>query len=87
MSIEELSSKGSPACQEAFAFLRDQLKASPNVEETVEYEPLKESEAPTYNVRKHQEFEFSSERNWRYSSSFQRRPFQLSRLTKPYLKD
>lgn len=51
MSIEELSSKGSPACQEAFAFLREQLKANPNVEETVEYEPLKESDAPSYNVR------------------------------------
>ena len=51
LSVEELSSKGSPACQEAFTFLRDQLKANPTVEETVEYEPLKESEAPTYNVR------------------------------------
>lgn len=51
MSIEELLSKGSPACQEAFAFLRDQLKADGNVEETVEYEPLKESDAPSYNVR------------------------------------
>ena len=50
MSVEELSSKGSPACQEAFAFLREQLKAEANVEETVEYEPLKESEAPSYNV-------------------------------------
>jgi hypothetical protein len=51
MSIEELSTKGSPASQEAFAFLREQLKANANVEETVEYEPLKESEAPSYNVR------------------------------------
>ena len=51
MSIEELSSKGSPSCQEAFAFLREQLKGDTNVEETVEYEPLKESEAPSYNVR------------------------------------
>ena len=51
MSIEELSSKGSPACQEAFAFLREQLKTNANVEETVEYEPLKESDAPTYNMR------------------------------------
>lgn len=50
MSIEGLSSKGSPACQEAFAFLRVQLKTNPNVEETVEYEPLKESEAPSYNI-------------------------------------
>ena len=51
MSIEELSSKGSAACQEAFAYLRGQLKADQSVEETVEYEPLKESEAPSYNVR------------------------------------
>ena len=27
------------------------MKADANVEETVEYEPLKESEAPSYNVR------------------------------------
>jgi hypothetical protein len=51
LSIEELSSKGSPACQEPFAYLREQLKADQSVEETVEYEPLKESEAPSYNVR------------------------------------
>ena len=51
MSIEELASKGSSACQEAFAYLREQLKAIGNIEETVEYEPLKESDAPTYNVR------------------------------------
>ena len=51
MSIEELSGRGSAACQEAFAFLREQLKLDQNVEETVEYEPLKESEAPSYNVR------------------------------------
>lgn len=51
MSIEELSSKGSSACQEAFAYLREQLKAIGNIEETVEYEPLKESDAPSYNVR------------------------------------
>ncbi len=51
LSIEELSSKGSPACQEAFAYLREQLRSDQNVEETVEYEPLKESEAPSYNVR------------------------------------
>jgi hypothetical protein len=51
LSIEELSSRGSSACQEAFAYLREQLKAIGNVEETVEYEPLKESEAPSYNVR------------------------------------
>jgi len=51
LSIEELSSKGSPACQEAFAYLRGELKAVGSVEETVEYEPLKETEAPSYNVR------------------------------------
>lgn len=51
MSIEELSSKGSSACQETFAYLREQLKAIGNIEETVEYEPLKESDAPSYNVR------------------------------------
>lgn len=51
LSIEELSSKGSPACQEAFTYLREQLKANSDVEEAVEYEPLKESEAPSYNVR------------------------------------
>jgi hypothetical protein len=51
VSIEELSSKGSPACQEAFSYLREQLKANTDVEETVEYEPLKESDAPSYNVR------------------------------------
>jgi hypothetical protein len=51
LSIEELSSKGSPAGQDAFAYLRKQLKADGNVEETVEYEPLKETEAPSYNVR------------------------------------
>ena len=51
MSIEELSSKGSSACKETFAYLREQLKAIGNIEETVEYEPLKESDAPSYNVR------------------------------------
>ena len=51
LSIEELSSKGSQACQEAFAFLRTQLKSNSTVEETVEYDPLKESEAPSYSVR------------------------------------
>ena len=51
LSIEEFSCKGSMACQEAFAYLRDQLKLERNVEETVEYEPLKETDAPSYNVR------------------------------------
>jgi hypothetical protein len=50
MSIEELSAKGSPSSKEAFAFLREQLKAQQNVEETVEHEPLKDSEALSYNV-------------------------------------
>lgn len=51
MSVEELSSKGSPACQEAFAYLRAQMKLDPNISESVEYEPLKEVEAPSYNIR------------------------------------
>ena len=51
LSIEELSSKGSPACQEAFDYLRGQLKSEPDVVESVEYEPLKDAEAPSYNVR------------------------------------
>lgn len=50
MSIEELAAKGSLLCRETFAFLREQLKANAMVEETVEYEPLKESDAPSYNV-------------------------------------
>jgi hypothetical protein len=50
-SIEELSSKGSLACREAFASLRDQLKLESNVEESVEYEPLKEIDALRHNVR------------------------------------
>ena len=51
MSIEELSSRGSPSCQEAFAYLREELKSSGNVEETLEFEPLKEIEAPSYIVQ------------------------------------
>ena len=51
LSVEELSSKGSPACQEAFAYLRKELRVDQNVVESVEYEPLKEAEAPSYNVR------------------------------------
>lgn len=51
MSVEELAVKGSVGCKEAFAYLREQLKADPNIEETVEYEPLKECEAPTYNIQ------------------------------------
>ena len=51
MSIEELSSKGSPACQEAFVYLREELKSEQDVVESVEYEPLKDTEAPSYNVR------------------------------------
>ncbi len=50
MSVDELASKGSQQCREAFAFLREQLKACSNVQERVEYDPLKETEAPTYNV-------------------------------------
>ena len=51
LSVDELSRKGSHECRGAFAYLREQLKTDPNIEETIEYEPLKESEAPTYNVR------------------------------------
>lgn len=51
LSVEELSRKGSPQCKEAFEFLREQLRADTNVQETIEHEPLKESEAPSYNVR------------------------------------
>lgn len=51
MSVEELSSKGSAACQEAFAYLREQMKSDQNITESVEYEPLKDAEAPSYNVR------------------------------------
>jgi hypothetical protein len=51
LSVEELSSKGSVACQEAFAFLREQMKSDQNITESVEYEPLKDAEAPSYNVR------------------------------------
>ena len=50
LSVEELSSKGSQACREAFAYLRVQLMSDQNIVETVEYEPLKELEAPSYNV-------------------------------------
>ena len=51
MSVEELASKGSVACTEAFAYLREQLKADSKIQETVEYEPLKECEAPSYNIQ------------------------------------
>lgn len=51
MSVEELSGKGSAACQEAFTYLREQMKSDQNITESVEYEPLKDAEAPSYNVR------------------------------------
>jgi hypothetical protein len=51
LSIEEIASKGSPVSQEAFNYLREQLKAEPTVVEGVEYEPLKECDAPTFSVR------------------------------------
>jgi hypothetical protein len=51
MSIEEMASKGSPASQDAFQYLREQLKVEPGVFENVEYEPLKDAEAPTYSIR------------------------------------
>ncbi len=50
MSVEELAAKGSPASQEAFAFLREQLKLNERLTESVEYEPLKDAEAPSYNI-------------------------------------
>jgi hypothetical protein len=51
LSIEEIASKGSPASQDAFNYLREQLKAEAEVAESVEYEPLKEMDAPTFSVR------------------------------------
>jgi hypothetical protein len=51
LSVEELASKGSLGCKDAFTYLREQLKTDPNIEETVEYEPLKESETPSYNIQ------------------------------------
>jgi hypothetical protein len=51
MSVEESASKGSPTCQEAFASLREQMKLDPNVVESIEYEPLRDAEAPTYSVQ------------------------------------
>ena len=50
-SIEELVSKGSPASQDGFNYLRQKLTGERNVVESIEYEPLKEAEAPTYSVR------------------------------------
>jgi len=49
MSVEDLATKGSPASQEAFAYLRQQLKAE-QVVEGVEYEPLKDTDALTFSV-------------------------------------
>ena len=51
MSVEEFASKGSLASQDAFTYLREQLKSEHDVVESVEYEPLKDVEAPTYSVR------------------------------------
>ena len=51
MPVEDLISKGSPAAQEAFGYLRQELKAEQGVVEGVEYEPLKEAEAPTFSVK------------------------------------
>jgi hypothetical protein len=51
LSIEELASKGSQECQGAFAYLREQLRLDQNVVESLEYEPLKDAEAPSYSVR------------------------------------
>lgn len=49
-TIEELIEKGSAHCQETFSFLRSQLTSNPDIAETVDYEPLKQEEAPTYEV-------------------------------------
>jgi hypothetical protein len=51
LSVEEIAAKGSPASQDAFNYLREQLKSEHGVVESVEYEPLKDVEAPTYSVR------------------------------------
>jgi hypothetical protein len=51
LSVEEIASKGSPGAQEVFNYLREQLKGEHDVVEGVEYEPLKDVEAPTYTVR------------------------------------
>ena len=49
--MEDLISKGSPSAQKAFAYLRQELKAEQGVVEGIEYEPLKEAEAPTFSVK------------------------------------
>ena len=46
-----MASKGTPDSQNAFNYLREQLMGEHDVVESVEYEPLKDSEAPTYSVR------------------------------------
>ncbi|HYB84699.1 MAG TPA: hypothetical protein VED86_05165 [archaeon] len=51
LSVDEIASKGSSASQDAFLYLREQLKGEHDVVESVEYEPLKDAEAPTYSVR------------------------------------
>jgi hypothetical protein len=51
MSVDELAAKGSPACQDTFAYLREQLKLNEKISESVEYEPLKDTEAPSYNIQ------------------------------------
>lgn len=51
MSVEEIASKGSAASQDAFFYLREQLRGESGVVESVEYEPLKDADAPTYSVR------------------------------------
>jgi len=49
-SVEDFLSKGSPAAQEAFGYLREQLSSEHGIVEGVEYEPLKDAEAPTFSV-------------------------------------
>lgn len=50
MSIEDIGGKASPQIREAFAYLREQMKLQPNVQESLEFEPLKDCEAPSYNI-------------------------------------
>jgi len=51
MSVEEIANRGSTASQDAFFYLREQLKSESGIVESVEYEPLKDTDAPTYSVR------------------------------------
>lgn len=50
LSVEEMASKGSAPCQDAFQYLRQRLRDISDVVESMEYEPLKDAEAPTYSI-------------------------------------